>query len=91
MDRQTGEYHRCHDLQSAACGDCTRPGAILDRSVLRDRVKHIYVVAKCPVCVAVGADSTGQGDLLGLLVGYGSDSPCPHGQEDKGCADCLWR
>ena len=51
----------------------------------------LHTLAKCPTCVAVGADPTGQGDLLSLQLGDGSDSPGTHGKEDEGCAARLWR
>jgi len=35
MDRQTGERHRCDDLQPAPGGDRPGPGSILDRHLFR--------------------------------------------------------
>lgn len=39
----------------------------------------LHALAKCPACVAVGANPTGQGDFLGVHISDGSHSPCPHG------------
>lgn len=50
----------------------------------------LYALAKRPTRVAVGADPAGQGDLLGLLVCDGGDSPGTHGKKDEGRAARVW-